>query len=190
MELVPWASSSCAKCWSYHMLPHMGFASLYESYGLLEKPRRHSQPKGCWEKANSLFGRSTHWTPWRRDSSWEMVPWERWSPENPPGPLLPSASASNPQPPCSSLWGSPSPCGGCRPRPVLSFPGQDPQAGRPACLREGMNIYWARNFTALASCNPHSKPAGGHPELSVDQLGDPEQTTQPPMIVFSSGSTR
>lgn len=24
---------------------------------------------------------------------------------------------------------------------VLSFPGQYPQAGRPACLREGMNIY-------------------------------------------------
>lgn len=75
---------------------------------------------------------------------------------------------------CSCLRGSPSPCHGYR-LLCAQFPGWEPQAGRPSCWWEGMNTYWARNFPFLASFHPH-KPVGGHPDLSMYQRWDPEQT--------------
>lgn len=65
MALVPRASSSCAKCCSYHAVPHVAFAFLCYSCDMLEILKLQPRPKGCWEKANSLFGPSADWNPWR-----------------------------------------------------------------------------------------------------------------------------
>lgn len=144
-------------------------------------PKLHPWPKGCWEKANSLFGPSTDWTPWR---------WHGSLGNGPPGngglqriqlgrPSQAPVQASHSHH-AEASRAVPVPMGGADPA-VISFPVQDPQTHQLACLWEGMNICWARNFTILVSCNPHSKPAGGHLEVSVDQLQNPEQTTQSSM---------
>ena len=178
MELVPWASSSYAKCCSYRALPHVRFASLCWGCDVLEMLKLHPRPKGCWEKANSLFGPSADWAPWR---------WHGSLGNGPPGKVVSKESTWGTPPPSTSTSISQSACPsprGADPA-VLSFPVQDPQPHQLACLWEGMDICWARNFTILISCNPHSKPAGGYPEVSVDQLQDPEQTSQSPMPPFS-----
>ena len=90
-------------------------------------PKLHLWPKGCWEKANSLFGPSTDWTPWR---------WHGSLGNGPPGngglqriqlgrPSQAPVQASHSHHAEASRAG-PVPMGVAEPA-VLSFPVQDPQ---------------------------------------------------------------
>ena len=126
-----------------------------------------SRPKHCCKKAHSLLGPSAGGPCRGETAAWKAAPWEGWSPENPLGESLLSASASNPQPACSCLQGSPRSHGGCKPSCSVSS-GQDPRlAAHPAYGKE-QTFTESETFHSLFH-SPLQQPVGGHPGLSMWQ---------------------